>query len=87
MSATFESTTTPKHVFKIDRLGYLFCGGCVESGRADRREGTVDITDPNSSSRVDRDETCDGCGKDRSDWLVTEVPATAIVEHFTAKIF
>lgn len=88
MSITWETTTRPRQRFLIDRLGYLFCGACLDRGRGRGREALVeDVTRADSTGRLEVDEVCDGCQTPRASWPVEDVEFRGPVEHVAAKIF
>ena len=80
---TTEDATVQRQWFKVDTLGYLFCGDCLGFGRG----GEPDYNDPRQASTDDPSEQCDGCHKTRAEWPVADVRVEVTVEHIPYKIF
>ena len=80
---TTENAIQTIQRFKIDDLGRLYCLNCIGYGHG----GEPETTEPKSNSKIQADETCDGCWKPRADWPTSEIHCTVQVEHFTCKIY
>lgn len=74
-----EPVTVTVQRFKVDRLGYLFCGHCLGFGHG----GEIQTIAPDSSGRIEHGAKCDGCWKPRAQWSTVDVKTTTEAEHFT----
>lgn len=84
---TVERVTMPLKPYKYDRLGYLFCGACIDCGRG----GDILYLRPtelhHDSHMSPREDRCEHCGRTSDAWPVVDVPGTTVVEHTPCKIY
>lgn len=75
---TQESATATVHPYYIDDRGYMYCIDCVE---------TLSMDVVCETSKTYASEPCDHCGKAGSERPARTIQGTAIVEHFTCRIY
>jgi len=80
-SITVERIAYTERRYQIDRLGYLFCGDCIDPKRGGQSDSVPTNEQPPSFAAP-----CDCCGRGCHDWPVTEAFGTAVIEHTTCLI-
>jgi len=71
-------TTAQVKPYQTDRLGYLYCGACLET----ETHCAIDRPPRHSGS-----DACDGCGAHPEEWPERTERRTATIELTPARIF
>lgn len=84
---TIDKVEAKVKPYKVDQLGYLYCGDCLDCGRG----GEVKALQPHRTHHgvldTPRTDRCDRCSKTSEIWPLHTITATVITEHTMARIF